>query len=103
LAGFDREGVYLYDIHPDGYLQKIKDYSATGSGLMHMNPILDLEYNDNLTVEQGVELAIEALKSSTQRDVASGYGIDVFTITKDGIKQVLEQEIISEYRDRKAA
>ena len=51
------------------------------------------------TIKQGIELAIEAIKSSTQRDTASGFGIDVFTITREGIKQVLEQEIVSEYRD----
>jgi len=52
-----------------------------------------------MSVKEGVELAKEALKASTQRDVGSGYGIDVFTITKDGIKKVVEQEIIPEYKD----
>ena len=44
-------------------------------------------------------LSKESLKSSIQRDVGSGYGIDVFAITKDGIKKVVEQTIISEYRE----
>jgi len=39
------------------------------------------------------------LKSSTQRDVGSGYGIDVFTITKSGISKVVEQTIEPEYKD----
>jgi 20S proteasome alpha/beta subunit len=51
-----------------------------------------------MSIKEGIELAQEAIKSSTQRDVGSGYGIDVFTITKDGIKKVVEQEIHSEYR-----
>ena len=42
-------------------------------------------------------MAIESLKSSTQRDVGSGYGMDVFTITKDGIKKVIEKEITPNY------
>jgi len=54
-----------------------------------------------MSVEDGVKLAIEAIKSSTQRDIASGNGIDVVTITKDGIKHVVQQEIVSEYRDDK--
>jgi 20S proteasome alpha/beta subunit len=52
-----------------------------------------------MSIEEGVELAKEALKSSTQRDTGSGYGIDIFTITKDGIKKVVEQTIEPEYKD----
>ncbi|MEK6830229.1 MAG: proteasome subunit beta, partial [Nanoarchaeota archaeon] len=62
--------------------------------------LLERQYKKGLTVKEGVELAQEALKSSTQRDTGSGYGIDVFTITKEGIKKVVDQEIISEYKDR---
>ena len=51
----------------------------------------------NLTVKEAVELAVESLKSSTQRDTGSGNGIDVFTITKDGIKQVVAQKITPSY------
>ena len=46
-----------------------------------------------LTLKQGVELAIDCIKSSTQRDVGSGFGIDVFTVTKQGISQVIDQKI----------
>ena len=38
-----------------------------------------------------------------QRDVGSGNGIDVFTITKKGINHVIEQEISSEYKNKKAS
>jgi proteasome beta subunit len=33
------------------------------------------------------KLAIKAIKSSVQRDSASGDGIDIMTITKKGIEQ----------------
>ena len=61
--------------------------------------LLERQYKKGLTVREGIELAKEALKSSTQRDTASGYGIDIFTITKEGIKKVVSQEIIPEYKD----
>ena len=51
-------------------------------------------------VKEGVEFAVEALKSSTQRDIGSGNGIDVFTITKEGVNHVVEQEITPEFRNR---
>ena len=55
-----------------------------------------------MSVEEGVKLAVEAIKSSTQRDVFSGNGIDVVTITKDGIKHIIEQQIVPEYKDEKS-
>ena len=50
-------------------------------------------------MEEGVNLAMECIKSSTQRDVGSGFGIDVFSITKDGIKKVVSQEIQPNFKE----
>jgi proteasome beta subunit len=60
---------------------------------------LERSWKKDLTVEQGVNLAIESLKSSTQRDEASGNGIDIFTITKSGIKKVVSQEIQPNFKE----
>ena len=49
-------------------------------------------------IKEGIELAKECIKSSTQRDVGSGKGIDVFAITKDGIKHVVAEEIVPQYK-----
>jgi 20S proteasome alpha/beta subunit len=46
---------------------------------------------------------VEAIKASTQRDIGSGNGIDVFAITKNGINHIVEQEISSEYKNKKAS
>ena len=102
IAGFDENGsVELYTIEPAGSVQKVEDYDANfGSGMPYVLGLLERQYKKDISIEQGVELAKEALKSSTQRDMASGYGIDVFTITKDGIKKVVDQEIKPEYKDK---
>ena len=101
LAGYDEGGEYLYDIHPDGYLEEKKEYSATGSGMTNVNPILDSEYKEDITVEQGIKLAKKCINASMKRDPASGEGIDIFIVTEKGIKQVLKQEAVLEFRDRK--
>ncbi len=105
IGGFNEDGTTeLYSVEPAGSAYKIEDYDANfGSGMPYVLGLLERQYKKDMTIKEGVELSIEALKSSTQRDVGSGYGIDVWAITKEGIKQVLEQEIISEYRDRKKA
>jgi len=100
VGGFNEDGTCeLYSIEPAGSIIKVEDYDANfGSGMPFILGLLERQYRKDLTVKEGVELAIEALKSSTQRDVGSGYGIDVFVITKEGISKVVEKEIIPELK-----
>ena len=99
LAGFNEDGTTeLYTTDPSGYVEKVEDYDASyGSGMPFVLGFLERQYKKGISVEEGVKLAVESLKSSTQRDEASGNGIDVFTITKDGIKQVVDMEIRPNY------
>lgn len=103
LGGFDEDGsAELYTIEPAGSIVKVEDYDANfGSGMPYVLGLLERQYKKNLTIKEAIELAKESLKSSTQRDVGSGYGIDVYTITKDGIKKVVEETIEPNYKDDK--
>jgi proteasome beta subunit len=103
IAGLNEDGTAeLYSIEPAGSVMKVEDYDANfGSGMPYVLGLLERQYKENMNVKEGVELAIEAIKSSTQRDMGSGYGIDVFTITKEGIKKVVEQKILPDYKDDK--
>ena len=102
VGGFDDDGTTsLYSAMPDGSLKKIDDYDGSvSSGMPFMLGLLERQYQKNLTVEEGIKLAVECIKSSTQRDVGSGFGIDVIAITKDGIKQVIKQKIEPSYTER---
>lgn len=102
LAGFNEDGsVELYSSDPAGHIAKVEDYDANfGSGMPYVLGFLERQYKKNITTKEGIELAKESIKSSTQRDVGSGNGMDIYTITKDGIKKVVEQEIVPEYKDR---
>jgi len=101
VGGFNEDGTTeLYSIEPAGSIIKVEDYDANfGSGMPYILGLLERQYKKNMSIEDGVKLAIEAIKSSTQRDTGSGHGIDVFTITKDGIKKVVSQEIQPNYKD----
>ncbi len=101
LAGFDEDGtVGLYEI-TGGFLKEVEEYTASiGSGMPYVLGLLERQYKKGLSIKEGIELAKESLKSSIQRDSASGDGIDVFTITKEGIKKVVSQEIKPEYKDQ---
>jgi len=100
ISGFDEDGkVTLYNVTPDGAIKEIENYDASGSGMQYIWGLLERQYKPDLTIEQGIELAIESIKSSSERDTASGNGIDVFTITKEGIKHVAKQRVESLYKE----
>lgn len=101
LAGYDSEGFHLYQINPDGMLDEVKDYEATGSGMMQSHPILDSEYKKDITLEEGIKLAKKCINASIKRDPASGDGLDIYTVKKDEVKQVVKQEIVPEFKDTK--
>jgi len=90
VGGYNEDGTAeLYSVGPDGSLKDVKDYDANfSSGMPYILGFLERQYKPNLTIVEGIKLAIESIKSSSERDTASGNGVDVFTITKDGIKQV---------------
>ena len=100
IAGVNSDGkTELYTIEPAGGVYEVKDYDANfSSGMPYILGFLERQYRKDLTIKEGVELAKECIKASTQRDVGSGNGIDVFTITKDGIKQVVSEEIAPDYK-----
>lgn len=103
IGGFNEDGTTeLYTIDPAGSINLVEDFDGNlGSGMPYVYGLLERQYKKDMTIKEGVELAKEALKSSTQRDTASGYGIDVFTITKEGIKKAASQEILPDYKDEK--
>ena len=102
VGGFNEDGsTELFRIGADGSIIEINDYECTGSGMTFVIGLLERQYKKDMDIKEGVGLAVEAIKSSTQRDTGSGYGIDVFTITKDGIKKVVDQEITAEYKESK--
>ena len=99
VGGVNDDGVTeLYTVEPAGGVYPVDDYDANfSSGMPFVLGLLERQWKKDMTIQQGVDLAVEALKSSTQRDVGSGNGIDVFTITKDGVNHVVSQEIIPTY------
>jgi len=96
LSGYDGEGTHLYNAMPDGYLEEIEDYVASGSGIRQAHPILDSEYKKDLTTKDGIELAIKCIKASLGREPGVGDGINVYVVKKGEIKEVLSKEFATE-------
>ncbi|MBS3169692.1 proteasome subunit beta [Candidatus Woesearchaeota archaeon] len=92
LGGKDASGVYLYDLFPDGSVTKIKDFVSSGSGSVFAYGVLETQYKEGLSVEEGIKLAVRCVNTALQRDSASGNGVTVVVVTELGIKKVLQKE-----------
>lgn len=101
VGGLDENGnAELYSVEPAGSTMLVEDFDANfSSGMPYILGFLERQYKKGLTIDEGVELAIEAIKSSSERDTASGHGVDVFTITKEGIKHISKQRIEQVYTE----
>ncbi len=91
MGGSDADGYHLYDLFADGSVNEVEDYVASGSGSVFTYGVLETLYAPTLSVNDGVELAVKAVNAAMQRDIASGQGIDVYTISKDGVKKAFEK------------
>lgn len=95
LGGKDLSGFHLYNLGVDGSIIEVDDYAADGSGMQFATGVLESMYKKDMPISDGIKLAVTTVNTAIQRDIATGNGIDVFTITKDGVKVVLEKEIIA--------
>lgn len=86
IAGMDIGGPELYTLDAIGSLMP-DDYGTTGTGMLLSIGILEAEYKPGMTVTAGEKLVEKAIRNSISRDVMSGNGIDILTITKDGAKE----------------
>lgn len=86
VGGIDEEGAALYALDVLGSLIPDK-YAAVGSGAEIALGVLEESYKEDMTVEQAKKMVVRAMKSAVSRDIMSGDGVDILTITKDGINE----------------
>jgi proteasome beta subunit len=86
IGGVDEKGPSIYVLDPLGSL--IRDtYATVGSGAEIAIGVLEDSYRDDLSLDEGKDLIIRAMKSAIARDAASGNGIDLLIISNDGIQE----------------
>jgi proteasome beta subunit len=93
VGGKDDSGFHIYDLSPDGSIAEIDDYNTSGSGSVMVYGVLETLYKKDMSVEEGIKLAAKSINAAVQRDIASGNGINIVTITNEGIKRVLSKDI----------
>ena len=93
LGGVDKDGYHIYSIDPVGGIEE-SDVTSTGSGSPIAYGVLDDGYKEGMLRDEGVRLAVRAIRSARERDIFSGAKkIRVLVIDKDGMQWVDEAKI----------
>jgi len=94
FGGVEADGTpKLYSLDPSGAVTKVKDHTAFGgSGWFAAQAILDDQYEKG-TITETIPLVARAIAAAKKRDTASGGGVDVVAITKDGIRKYKPEEV----------
>jgi len=83
LGGVDCTGPHLYQIYPHGSTDYLP-FTTMGSGSLAAMSVLESEYREDLTIEEGKQLVAKAISAGIFNDLGSGGNVDVCVVTKDG-------------------
>ncbi len=93
VGGYDTKGYHVFSIDAAGGAIEDK-YASVGSGSLFVYGVLEDRWSDDISLEEGINLAIRGIHAAMKRDAASGDGISVATITKKrGFEGISEEEV----------
>jgi proteasome beta subunit len=92
MGGVDKTGGHVYSLDAAGGSIR-DDFVSVGSGSLFAYGVLEDNYEKGMTMDQNVDLAIRALNAAMKRDSASGDGMAIVCINKDGYRELSEEEI----------
>jgi len=90
VGGYDHDShrAHLAAIHPHGSMDVIT-YAALGSGGLAATGVLESRYpqigSAECSVEEGIKLAVDAVRAGVDNDLGSGSQIDVCVIRREGV------------------
>jgi 20S proteasome, alpha and beta subunits len=92
LGGVDENGPSLYSLDPAGGM--IKDtFISTGSGSIVAYGVLEDRFKEGLSVDEGLEIAVRAIKAAAERDTYSGNGYLVAKVDKNGFEMLDDEKV----------
>ncbi|KAM0687629.1 proteasome core particle subunit beta 2 [Conglomerata obtusa] len=82
IAGVDDKGKKLCSVSPHGYYAEVP-FTALGSGSLAAMGVLENGYKKDMSRDDAVTLACEAVKAGILNDLYSGSNVDLCVITDD--------------------
>ncbi|MEA3191375.1 MAG: proteasome beta subunit [Thermoplasmata archaeon] len=97
VGGYDDKGGSIYSVDAAGGAIQ-ENWTVTGSGSPYAFGVLEDRIGNDLSVKEGVDLAIRALNASMRRDSASGNGMDIAIIDGNGFRRLTDEEVLKRHK-----
>ena len=94
IGGFDDTGSHVFNLDPFGSLTEEKVVS-TGSGSPFAYGVLEDRFKEDCSIEEMLPVVVSAVDSAMKRDTASGDSFDVAVISKEGYRELTQDEKIA--------
>lgn len=91
IGGVDDTGGHIFALDPLGSMMEER-FVSTGSGSPVAYGVLESEWKEDMTVKDSTPVLVRAINSAMKRDSASGDSFDVALITRDGYRELNEDE-----------
>ena len=91
MGGRDHEGLHLYEICVDGTIDEYKNFLTSGAyGSIMGYGILENEWKEGMTVEEGKKLALKVLSTAIKRDASVGEPFNMVIVDEKGVGEIAE-------------
>ncbi|MCX8199889.1 MAG: archaeal proteasome endopeptidase complex subunit beta [Candidatus Micrarchaeota archaeon] len=94
VAGYDEKGGSIYNLDPVGGVTTEK-CTSTGSGSPTALGYLESVYKEDMKVDELLPIAARAIAIAMKRDIATGDGIALVSITSKGYRSYSKEEVQS--------
>jgi proteasome beta subunit len=93
LGGYDyEEGPCIFSLDAIGGVTT-EMFTSTGSGSPIAYGLLESQYKKGLTVKELLPIAVNAIAVAMKRDIATGDGINLISITKNGYVKYSKEQV----------
>jgi proteasome beta subunit len=91
IGGMDDSGGHIFMLDPLGSMMEER-FVSTGSGSPVAYGVLESEWKEQMNVKESIPVVVRAIDSAMRRDSASGDSFDVAVISRDGYRELTDDE-----------
>jgi len=88
IGGYDDTGPHIYSLDFFGSIIEEKKFISVGSGSILAIGVLETDWKEDLSENEGINLVKNALESARRRDSASGGKFQIAVIDKNGFRMI---------------
>jgi len=91
IGGVDSTGPRIFALDPLGSVTE-ETCVSTGSGSPIAYGVLEAQFKEGMSVKETIPVVLKAVTSAMKRDSASGDSWDIAVVTKEGYRELSEEE-----------